>query len=126
MDALTFSIRTLGFVSAPALMQRAVANIQRATVDIDIYRRKRDLLYGALIDIGYECVKPGGAFYVFPKSPIPDDTEFVRQLQKELVLVVPGVGFGTPGYFRASYCVDDWVIEGSIAGFRKVFEQANG
>ena len=125
MDALTFSIRTLGFVNAPALMQRAVAGIQRASVDIAIYRDKRDLLYGALIDIGYECVKPDGAFYVFPKSPIPDDTEFVRQLQKELVLVVPGIGFGTPGYFRASYCVDDWVIEGSIAGFRKVFEQAN-
>jgi aspartate aminotransferase len=125
MDALTFSIRTLGFVNAPALMQRAVAGIQRATVDIAIYRDKRDLLYGTLIDIGYECVKPDGAFYVFPKSPIPDDTEFVRQLQKELVLVVPGIGFGTPGYFRASYCVDDWVIEGSIAGFRKVFEQAN-
>ena len=125
MDALTFSLRTLGFVNAPALMQRAVAGIQRATVDIDIYRKKRDLLYGALTDIGYECVKPDGAFYLFPKSPIPDDTEFVRELQKELVLVVPGVGFGTPGYFRASYCVDDWVIEGSIAGFRKVFEQAS-
>jgi aspartate aminotransferase len=124
-DALNFSLRTLGFVNAPALMQRAVASIQRATVDIDIYRSKRDLLYGALTEIGYECVKPEGAFYVFPKSPIPDDVEFVAQLQKELVLVVPGVGFGTPGYFRASYCVDDWVIEGSIEGFRKVFAQSN-
>ncbi len=126
IDALIFSLRTLGFVNAPALMQRAVAGIQRATVDIGIYRDKRDLLYGALTDIGYECVKPDGAFYVFPKSPIPDDTEFVRQLQKELVLVVPGVGFGTPGYFRASYCVDDWVIEGAIDGLREVFEQARG
>lgn len=125
MDALTFSLRTLGFVNAPALMQRAVASIQRATVDVGVYHSKRDLLYGALTDIGYECVKPDGAFYVFPKSPVPDDTEFVRQLQKELVLVVPGIGFGTPGYFRASYCVDDWVIEGSIEGFRKVFEQAS-
>ncbi|MCI0874807.1 MAG: pyridoxal phosphate-dependent aminotransferase [Chloroflexi bacterium] len=125
MDALTFSLRTLGFVNAPALMQRAVAGIQRATVDIDVYRKKRDLLYGAITGIGYECVKPDGAFYVFPKSPIPDDTEFVRELQKELVLVVPGVGFGTPGYFRASYCVDDWVIEGAIEGFRKVFNQAS-
>ena len=125
MDALTFSLRTLGFVNAPALMQRAVAGIQRATVDIDVYRKKRDLLYGAITGIGYECVKPDGAFYVFPKSPIPDDTEFVRELQKELVLVVPGVGFGTPGYFRASYCVEDWVIDGAIEGFRKVFEQAN-
>ncbi|MCH8909640.1 MAG: pyridoxal phosphate-dependent aminotransferase [Chloroflexi bacterium] len=124
MDALTFSLRTLGFVNAPALMQRAVAGIQRATVDIDVYRKKRDLLYRALTGIGYECVKPDGAFYLFPKSPIPDDTEFVRELQKELVLVVPGVGFGTPGYFRASYCVEDWVIEGAIEGFRKVFEQS--
>jgi aspartate aminotransferase len=125
LDALNFSLRTLGFVNAPALMQRVVAGIQRATVDIDIYRKKRDLLYAALTKIGYECVRPDGAFYVFPKSPIPNDTEFVAQLQKELVLVVPGVGFGTPGYFRASYCVDDWVIEGAIEGFEKVFAQIN-
>ena len=125
MDAMNFSLRTLGFVNAPALMQRAVAGIQRATVDIDSYRKKRDLLHGALTDIGYECVKPDGAFYLFPKSPIPDETQFVAQLQKELVLVVPGVGFGTPGFFRASYCVDDWVIEGSIEGFRKVFQKTS-
>ena len=125
MNALNFSLRTLGFVNAPALMQRVVANIQRATVDIDIYRKKRDLLYGNLTKIGYECVQPDGAFYVFPKSPIPDDIEFVAKLQNELVLVVPGVGFGTPGYFRASYCVDDWVIEGAMDGFSRMFAQAN-
>jgi len=125
LDALTFSLRTLGFVNAPAILQRAVAAVQDATVDIDVYRKKRDMLYGALTDIGYECVEPDGAFYVFPKSPIPDDTAFVRQLQQELVLVVPGVGFGTPGFFRASYCVDDWVIEGAIEGFKKAFDQAN-
>ncbi len=125
LDALNFSLRTLGFVNAPALMQRAVAGIQRATVDIDIYRKKRDLLYGAITKIGYQCVEPDGAFYVFPKSPIPDDTAFVAELQKQLVLVVPGIGFGTRGYFRASYCVDDWVIEGAIDGFEKAFTQAN-
>jgi aspartate aminotransferase len=125
MNALNFSLRTLGFVNAPALMQRVVANIQRATVDIDIYRKKRDLLYANLTKIGYECVQPDGAFYVFPKSPIPDDIEFVAKLQNELVLVVPGVGFGTPGYFRASYCVDDWVIEGAMDGFSRMFAQAN-
>ena len=79
----------------------------------------------ALAKIGYECVKPDGAFFVFPKSPMPDDIEFVTQLKKELVLVVPGVGFGTPGFFRASYCVEDWVIEGSIDGFRDIFAQVN-
>jgi aspartate aminotransferase len=125
LDALNFSLRTLGFVNAPALMQRVVAGIQRATVDIDIYRKKRDLLYGALTKIGYDCIEPDGAFYVFPKTPIPDDTQFVAALQKELVLVVPGVGFGTPGFFRASYCVEDWVIEGAITGFEKAFAQAN-
>ncbi|MDG0866060.1 pyridoxal phosphate-dependent aminotransferase [Candidatus Lucifugimonas marina] len=125
LDALNFSLRTLGFVNAPALMQRVVAGIQRATVDIDIYRKKRDLLYGALTKIGYDCIEPDGAFYVFPKTPIPDDTQFVAELQKELVLVVPGVGFGTPGFFRASYCVQDWVIEGAITGFEKAFAQAN-
>jgi aspartate aminotransferase len=125
LDALNFSLRTLGFVNAPALMQRVVAGLQRATVDIDIYRKKRDLLYGALTKIGYECVRPDGAFFVFPKSPIPNDTEFVDQLQKELVLVVPGVGFGAPGYFRASYCVNDWVIEGAVDGFEKVLAQIN-
>ena len=125
LDALNFSLRTLGFVNAPALMQRVVAGMQRASVDIDIYRKKRDLLYGSLTKIGYECVQPDGAFFVFPKSPIPNDTEFVAELQKELVLVVPGVGFGTPGFFRASYCVDDWVIEGSINGFRDIFAQMN-
>jgi aspartate aminotransferase len=125
LDALKFSLRTLGFVNAPALMQRVVAGLQRATVDVDIYRKKRDLLYGMLTKIGYECVQPDGAFFVFPKSPIPNDVEFVAELQKELVLVVPGVGFGTPGYFRASYCVEDWVIEGSIDGFRDIFAQVN-
>jgi aspartate aminotransferase len=125
LDALNFSLRTLGFVNAPALMQRVVAGMQRASVDIDIYHKKRDLLYGSLTKIGYECVQPDGAFFVFPKSPIPNDTEFVAELQKELVLVVPGVGFGTPGFFRASYCVDDWVIEGSIDGFRDIFAQMN-
>ena len=125
LDALNFSHRTLGFVNAPALMQRVVAGLQRATVDVDIYRKKRDLLYGILTKIGYECVQPDGAFFVFPKSPIPNDTEFVAELQKQLVLAVPGVGFGTPGYFRASYCVNDWVIEGAADGFEKVFGQLN-
>ncbi|HCI85527.1 MAG TPA: pyridoxal phosphate-dependent aminotransferase [Dehalococcoidia bacterium] len=125
LDALNFSLRTLGFVNAPALMQRVVSSIQRATVDIGIYRAKRDLLFGSLKKIGYDCVEPDGAFYVFPKTPIPDDEEFVAQLQKELVLVVPGIGFGTPGFFRASYCVDDWVIEGAIHGLEEAFKQAN-
>ncbi len=125
IDAIIFSLRTLGFVNAPALMQRVVAKLQDEVVDVNIYRKKRDLLYENLIKIGYDCVKPDGAFYLFPKSPIPNDEEFVKILQKELVLVVPGIGFGTKGFFRASYCVEDWVIEGSLDGFNQVLKQIN-
>lgn len=125
MDAATFSLRTLGFVNAPALMQRVVAEIQDASVDVSEYQKKRDFLYGALTDIGYECIKPDGAFYVFPKSPLNDDVTFVQLLQSKLVLVVPGVGFGTPGYFRASYCVEDRVLEGSVKGFKEAFEETH-
>lgn len=124
MDAASFALRTLGFVNAPAIMQRIVARIQGAQVDIDVYRRKRDFIYSALTGMGYECVEPEGAFYMFPKSPVPDDTAFVRLLQSKLILTVPGVGFGTPGYFRASYCVDDRTLEGSLAGFEEALREA--
>ena len=83
---------------------------------------KRQFIYNELIKIGYECVKPDGAFYLFPKSPIEDDSRFVNILQNSKVLTVPGRGFGLEGYFRISYSVDDWVLEGSIEGFKKAFE----
>lgn len=124
IDAATFANRTLGFVNAPAIAQRIVARIQRATVDIDAYRKKRDFLYSELTRIGYEIVKPDGAFYMFPRSPLPDDRAFVALLQSRLVLVVPGTGFGAPGYFRLSYCVDDRTLEGAIAGFEGAFAEA--
>ncbi len=125
MEAASFALRTLGFVNAPAIMQRIVARIQGAQVDVDAYRKKRDFMYSELTRMGYECVEPQGAFYMFPKSPIPDDTEFVRRLQSKLVLTVPGIGFGTPGYFRASYCVDDRTLEGSLPGFEEALREAN-
>lgn len=123
MDAATFSLRTLGFVNAPALMQRVVAEIQGATVDVSEYRKKRDFMYAALTDIGYNCIKPDGAFYLFPESPIKDDVKFVQLLQSKLVLCVPGVGFGSPGYFRVSYCVADSVLEGSLKGFAEALNE---
>lgn len=123
MDAAVFMLRTLGFVNAPAIMQRVVANLQRATVDISEYRRKRDIIYDGLTKIGYETNLPDGGFYLFPKSPIPEDTEFVDLLKSKLVLVVPGVGFGMGGYFRASYCVDDDVLRGSLDGFAEAFRE---
>ncbi len=119
MDGLTFSMRTLGFVNAPALMQHIVGKLQSVTIDIKDYQRKRDFLYGHLTALGYNVVKPQGAFYMFPRSPIDDDVEFVAELQRYNVLVVPGSGFGASGHFRISFCVDDPTLERSIDGFRK-------
>jgi aspartate aminotransferase len=123
MAGLIFSNRVLGFVNAPALIQRVVKQVQSVTVDVEQYRRKRDYMYKELTRIGYEVVKPQGAFYFFPKSPIPDEVEFVRRLAENKVLVVPGRGFGQPGFFRIAYCFPDSVIEGSIAGFEQAFPE---
>jgi aspartate aminotransferase len=122
MDGLVFCNRTLGFVNAPALIQHIVKNLQSVTIDVQQYQDKRDFMYDALTDIGYELPKPQGAFYMFPKSPIKDDVEFTAELQKSNVLVVPGTGFGSPGHFRLSYCVTDETLAGSLNGFRKAFE----
>lgn len=118
INGLTFCNRTLGFVNAPALMQHIVRALQTVTVDVREYEAKRDFLYHHLTNMGYSVVHPQGAFYMFPQSPIEDDVAFVQELQRHNVLVVPGSGFGTPGYFRISYCVDDHTLEGALPGFR--------
>lgn len=123
---LTFTNRILGFVNAPALMQRAVARVQGAAVDTQWYRRIRDRLHGALTDAGYRCHKPEGAFYLFPQSPIPDDVAFVRELQKENILAVPGTGFGGPGHFRLAYCCSPETVERSLPGFRRAIGRVRG
>ena len=115
----SFCNRTLGFVNAPALMQHVVRNLQGVSIDPEYYQRKRDFMHTALMEMGYDTVKPEGAFYLYPKSPIEDDVAFTRELLQSNVLVVPGRGFGTPGYFRISYCVEDWVLEGAVDGLAK-------
>lgn len=124
LDACAFTIRILGFVNAPAIMQRVVAGIQHVTVDVEVYRRKRDLLLGALLDLGYRCIRPQGAFYLFPESPIPDDVAFVKRLMEHRVMAVPGSGFGRPGHFRLAYCVEDATITGAVAGFQAAMDEA--
>jgi aspartate aminotransferase len=119
MDAMIFSNRILGFINAPALMQRVVGKFQNISVDIMEYQVRRDAIYDILVESGFEVIKPLGAFYIFPKSPIPDDIRFVRELQKHHILGVPGIGFGRAGYFRLAYCVDMDVIERS----RKYFNE---
>jgi len=120
MEGLVFCNRTLGFVNAPALAQRLVTPLQRETVDIASYREKRDILYDNLTRMGFKMVKPQGAFYLFPQSPLPDDVEFVKKAQEYNILLVPGGGFGKPGYFRISYCIDKQVILNSLPAFEKL------
>ena len=117
MDALIFCNRVLGFVNAPAIMQHLVRNLQTVTIDTTDYQRKRDELYDVLTTAGYEVRKPEGAFYMFPKSPVADEMQLVQALQRQGVLVVPGRGFGMPGYFRISYCVEQRELEGAAPGF---------
>jgi aspartate aminotransferase len=124
MEGAVFCNRTLGFVNAPALMQRLVTTLQRESVDIGAYQAKRDLLYDALTGLGFRMVKPDGAFYLFPKSPLADDVAFVRIAQKHHILLVPGAGFGAPGYFRIAYCVDKGMIERSLPAWLELAKEA--
>src|SRR5208337_2172851 len=126
MDALALANRILGFVNAPAFMQRLVVELQGVCVDVDIYKRKRDRLVDALTGFGYDLTVPQGAFYLFPKSPLPDDVEFVRLLQEENILCVPGSGFAGPGHIRIAYCVDDSTIEGALPGFERAIKRSKG
>jgi len=123
LDGLIFCNRSLGFVNAPALMQHVVRALQGISVDVSDYQRKRDFLCSQLTEMGYSLVKPQGAFYLFPKSPLEDDAAFVEALQEWNVLTVPGKGFGTPGHFRISYCLEDRVLEGALEGFARAAEK---
>ncbi|MCP3178017.1 pyridoxal phosphate-dependent aminotransferase [Desulfuromonas sp. KJ2020] len=123
IEGAVFCNRVLGFVNAPALVQRLVTPLQRESVDIKEYQAKRDLLYDNLTAMGFKMVKPGGAFYLFPRSPLPDDVEFVRLAQKHNILLVPGSGFGAPGFFRIAYCIDTAVIHRSLPAWEKLAQE---
>ncbi len=123
MEGLILCNRVIGFVNAPALMQRVIPSLLGVSVDVSLYQRKRDIFCKGLEEVGYRFSVPCGAFYLFPESPIPDDVEFVRSLQEENILTVPGTGFGGPGHFRIAYCVDDGTIERSLPGFTRVMKQ---
>jgi aspartate aminotransferase len=110
--------RILGYVNAPALMQRTIGELQGVSVNIGKYKKKRDLLAGKLTEFGYKFRIPEGTFYLFIEAPGGDDMKLVEMLKDEHILVVPGRGFGLPGYFRIAYCVTDSVIKGSLRGFK--------
>ena len=116
---LILANRILGFVNAPALMQRVLAKLGGIAVDIAPYARRRDLFSRILTQAGYDFVKPQGAFYFFPKAPGGDDLAFVARLKQENILAVPGRGFGRAGYFRLAFCVPESTIENAAPGFAR-------
>ncbi len=127
MDGIVMSNRVLGFVNAPALMQRAVAALGEKTSDLSSYARRRDALAALLQDCGIAFAEPEGTFYLFCRVPegglrsSEEDRElsFCQCLRDENILAVPGIGFGYPGWFRLSYCVPEKTIEGSAPAFRR-------
>ena len=123
LAAAVFVNRTLGFVNAPALMQRVIARLDEVTVDLDVYAERRSVFLEGLREAGYECVTPEGAFYLFPRSPLEDDVAFVQALLEERILVVPGTGFGQPGYVRLSYAVPTDTIRRALPGFKRVLDR---
>lgn len=123
IGAMVLANRILGFVNAPASIQRAVGRLQGVSVDTGIYERRRNLLCDGLASIGYRFTRPQGAFYLFPSCPIEDDVKFCAILQEEKVLAVPGRGFGSPGHFRLAYCVEDAVIERAMPAFRRAWDR---
>ena len=112
--------RALGFVCAPSLMQYMVKECLGITADTAVYRRNRDVLYRALTDMGFSCVHPDGAFYLFLQSPEEDAAAFCMKARQFELLLVPGDDFGGPGYVRISYCVAEDMIQRSLPAFEKL------
>jgi aspartate aminotransferase len=129
MNALIYATRILGFVNAPALMQRIVAELTFAKVDVDIYARRRAALTRIMDEAGIAYAKPEGAFYLFCRVPCrsrgtgaADDLAFAEHLKQYLILAVPGSGFGKPGWLRLAYCVDEKIIKAGAGAFKKALE----
>ncbi len=117
MAALTLTNRILGYVNAPIVAQHILKYALGASVDVDIYTRRRNAMAEVLTAAGYEFNMPHGSFYFFPKAPGGDDKAFIEALAQERVLGVPGSGFGCPGYFRLAFCVDESIIRRAARGF---------
>ena len=123
ISAAGTATRILGYVNAPSLMQKAVANAQ---ADVPYYDRNREDLYNGLKEMGFECIKPQGAFYLFMKSPVADEKVFCEAAKKQHILIVPGSSFACPGYVRIAYCVAHETIINSMPGFKALAEEFLG
>lgn len=123
MAAMVSLNRTLGFVNAPGLFQKVIAENLEVAVDTAFYQEKRDILYNHIISVGFKCIKPQGAFYLFLKSPIADDAAFCKSALKYNLLIVPGSGFGCPEYARIAYCFDNSILKASLKAFTSLAEE---
>ena len=115
--------RILGYVNAPSLMQKTVAKCLDSQIDIGYYDRNRQALYNGLINMGYECTYPDGAFYLWMKTPIEDDKLFVEMAKKYQILLVPGTFFGCPGYVRIAYCISPETIKTALPKFEALMKE---
>ena len=126
ISAAGTATRILGYVNAPSLMQKAVAKCLDAQADVPYYDRNREDLYNGLKEMGFECIKPQGAFYLFMKSPVADEKVFCEAAKKQHILIVPGSSFACPGYVRIAYCVAHETIINSMPGFKALAEECLG
>ena len=120
ISAATVANRILGFVNAPTLQQKVIAKCLNEKTDISYYDRNRETLYNGLKELGFECIKPQGAFYLFVKAPVENEKEFVAAAKKYNILIVPGSSFGCPGYVRLAYCVAYETIVNSLPKFKEL------
>lgn len=123
IGAANVANRILGYVNAPSLFQRVVAKCLDAKADIAYYNRNRETLYQGLVNAGFSCIKPQGAFYLWVKSPIEDDKAFCEAAKKYHLLIVPGSSFGGAGYVRLAYCVAYETIQHALPEFEKLAEE---
>lgn len=114
--------RSLGYVCAPSMLQKVIARCVGQTGDINLYKKNRDLLYNGLTELGYQCFKPAGAFYLFVKALEEDANRFCEKAKEQDLLLVAADGFGCPGYVRISYCVDEEMIKRSFGAFEKLYD----
>ena len=126
LSAANVATRILGFVNAPTLQQKVVEKCLDAQADVPYYDRNREDLYNGLKEMGFECIKPQGAFYLFMKSPVADEKVFCEAAKKQHILIVPGSSFACPGYVRIAYCVAHETIINSMPGFKALAEEFLG
>ena len=121
-SALVVANRCLGYINAPSLFQLVAARCLEEQCDVAAYDKNRKLLYNHLLQLGFECVKPEGAFYLFIKAPVDDEKEFVKKAKEFNLILVSATTFGCPGYVRLAYCVSYDMIERSLPAFTKLAE----